>query len=35
MRKGKDKKDKEVVITLLSNGYSNLFMDNSLVSFPN
>ena len=35
MNKGMDKEDKEVVITLLSNGSSNLFKDNSLTLFAN
>ena len=35
MSKGMDKEDKEVVITLLSNGSSNLFKDNSLTLFAN
>lgn len=30
-----DKEDKEVVVTLLSNGSSNLFKDNSLTLFSN
>ena len=30
-----DKEDKEVVVTLLSNGSSNLFKDNSLTLFAN
>ena len=35
MSKGTDKEDKEVVVTLLSNGSLNLFKDNSLTSFAN
>ena len=35
MSEGTDKEDKEVVVTLLSNGSSNLFKDNSLTLFSN
>ena len=35
MIKGSEKEDKEVVITLLSNGSSNLFKDNTLTLFSN
>ena len=35
MSKGTDKDDKDLVVTLLSNGSSNLFKDNSLTLFSN
>ena len=35
MSKGTDKDDKDLVVTLLSNGSSNLFRNNSLTSFSN
>ena len=35
MSKGSDKEDKDLVVTLLSNGSSNLFRNNSLTSFSN
>ena len=35
MSKGTDKDDNEVVVTLLSNGSSNLFKDNFLTLFSN
>ena len=35
MSKGTDKDDKEVVVTLLSNGSSHLFKDNSFTLFSN
>ena len=35
MSKGTDKDDKDLVVTLLSNGSSNLFKDNSLTLFVN
>ena len=35
MSKGMDKEDKEVVVTLLSNGSSNLSKENSLTLFSN
>ena len=35
MNKVTDKIDKEVVVTLLSNGSSNLFKENSLTLFAN
>ena len=35
MSKGTDKDDKDLVVTLLSNGSSNLFKDNSLTLFAN
>lgn len=35
MIKGTEKEDKEVVITLLSNGSTNLFKDNTLTLFSN
>ena len=35
MIKGSEKEDKEVVITLLSNGSTNLFKDNTLTLFSN
>ena len=33
--KGSEKEDKEVVITLLSNGSTNLFKENTLTLFSN
>ena len=35
MIKGSEKEDKEVVITLLSNGSTNLFKENTLTLFSN
>ena len=35
MIEGSEKEDKEVVITLLSNGSTNLFKDNTLTLFSN
>jgi len=35
MIKGTEKEDKEVVVTLLSNGSTNLFKDNTLTLFSN
>ena len=35
MNKGTDQEDEEVVVTILSNGSSNLFKDNSLTLFSN
>ena len=35
MSKGTDTDDKDLVVTLLSNGSSNLFKDNSLTLFSN
>ena len=35
MSKGTDKDDKDLVVTLLSNGSSNLFKDNSITLFAN
>ena len=35
MIKGSEKEDKEVVITLLSNGSTNLFKENTLKLFSN
>ena len=35
MIKGTEKKDKELVITLLANGYANLFRHNTVTLFVN
>ena len=35
MIKGSEEEDKEVVITLLSNGSTNLFKENTLTLFSN